>query len=107
MSKNETILDGIAIVGMAGRFPGASSVAEFWRNQCDGVESISQFSPEQIRATHGADPSKFVAARSILKDVDQFDAAFFGINPKDAELLDPQHRGVPRMLLGGDRRCGI
>ena len=93
MSKNDPILDGIAIIGTAGRFPGASSVADFWRNQCNGVESISHFSTEQIRAHRwlwgigngwGAFHS---GCLSIM-----FDAAFFGINPKEAELLDPQHR---------------
>ena len=91
MKENQTEhLDGIAIVGMSGRFPGARSVAEFWENQKAGRESISHFEdsdvPDQSRQPN------FVGARSILADVDQFDPAFFGILPKEAELMDPQHR---------------
>jgi amino acid adenylation domain-containing protein len=87
--------DGVAIIGMAGRFPGARSVAEFWRNQLDGIESISQFTIEELeiadKAKVAADPS-YVRARSILDEVDLFDADFFGIYPREAELMDPQQR---------------
>jgi amino acid adenylation domain-containing protein len=88
-------LDGIAIVGMAGRFPGARSVAEFWRNQLSGVEGISQFSFEELElpgAKAAAKQPNYVRARSILEDIDKFDADFFGILPKEALEMDPQHR---------------
>nr|QEO74290.1 phosphopantetheine-binding domain-containing pro [uncultured bacterium] len=86
----------IAIVGMAGRFPGAKSVGEFWRNLCDGVESVQFFTDDQLRAA-GVDPSllsdpRYVRARAALDDVDLFDAPFFRYTPREAESIDPQHR---------------
>jgi amino acid adenylation domain-containing protein len=88
-------LDGVAIVGMSGRFPGARSVAEFWRNQLSGVEAISHFSLEELElpgSKAAAQQPNYVRARSILKDIDKFDAEFFGILPKEAMEMDPQHR---------------
>ena len=88
-------VSGIAIVGMSGRFPGAKSVAEFWNNQLAGVESISHFTVEELeipRAAETAADPNYVRSRSMLKDVEFFDADFFGILPKEAALIDPQHR---------------
>ncbi|MDB6068282.1 MAG: Malonyl CoA-acyl carrier protein transacylase [Pedosphaera sp.] len=90
-------LEGIAIIGLTGRFPGAANVDELWQNLTAGVESISTFTDEQLAAS-GLDvatlksDSHYVPARGILKDADCFDAAFFGINPKEAEVTDPQQR---------------
>ena len=86
----------IAVIGMAGRFPGARTVEAFWQNILTGVESISFFSPSELEAA-GWDPARiaspdFVAARGVLEGADEFDAGFFGISPRDAELMDPQHR---------------
>ncbi len=89
------LLQGVAIIGMAGRFPGAQSVAEFWRNQLDGVEAISHFRVEELEvpnATELVQDPNYVRARSILDDVDLFDAEFFGMYPREAELTDPQQR---------------
>ena len=88
--------DAIAIIGMAGRFPGATNVDEFWQNLRDGVETISHFSAEEL-AEAGVDPillaaPNFVKAYGALDDVESFDAAFFGIPPREAEIMDPQHR---------------
>ncbi|MEO5573839.1 MAG: type I polyketide synthase, partial [Gammaproteobacteria bacterium] len=88
--------EGIAIIGMTGRFPGAQDIQEFWKNLTAGVESISFFNDDEIKAS-GIDlaslqDGNYVKARGILKDIELFDAAFFGINPKDAEILDPQQR---------------
>jgi acyl transferase domain-containing protein len=87
----------IAIIGMAARFPGASNIARFWQNLREGVESISFFTDEEIessvidRAAAPADPH-YVKARAVLKDIEMFDASFFGFNPREAESMDPQHR---------------
>ncbi|MEO3854100.1 SDR family NAD(P)-dependent oxidoreductase [Acrocarpospora sp. B8E8] len=86
----------IAIVGMAGRFPGAADVDAFWRNLRDGVESISFFTPEELKAA-GVDEAlihdpAYVPARPILDDIAGFDAQFFGISPRMAALTDPQQR---------------
>ncbi|MBA4147177.1 MAG: amino acid adenylation domain-containing protein [Verrucomicrobia bacterium] len=86
----------IAIVGMAGRFPGANNVEEFWRNLRDGVEGIFPWRDEDllsqgVSAEELQDPN-YVKAGTALENLDQFDAGFFGFNPKEAEILDPQHR---------------
>ena len=89
--------EGIAIIGMAGRFPGAASVEELWANLIAGKESISFFSDQEL-VESGLDPAEmrrrghYVAARGVLEDADCFDAAFFGIHPKEAEVMDPQQR---------------
>ena len=88
--------EGIAIIGMAGRFPGAKNVDEFWQNLRDGVESISFFSEEELESL-GIDQSvvrdpRYVKARGVLEDIELFDASFFGFNPREAEITDPQHR---------------
>lgn len=89
--------EGIAIVGMSGRFPGAQSVDEFWRNLIAGRETISRFREDELEFTAStpeakANGQRFVGARGILEGVDLFDASFFGIFPKEAEIMDPQHR---------------
>ncbi len=86
----------IAVIGMAGRFPGAAGVAEFWQNIRGGVESISFFSEEELLAA-GVDPAtiadpSYVPARPVLDDVSGFDAGFFGISPRMAAITDPQQR---------------
>ena len=86
----------IAIVGMSCRFPGAGSTDEFWRNLRDGKESITLYSNEELEGL-GVDAaalrnSSFVKAGSLIPNVDLFDARFFGYSPKEAEILDPQHR---------------
>jgi acyl transferase domain-containing protein/non-ribosomal peptide synthetase component F/acyl carrier protein len=82
---------GIAIIGMAGRFPGADSLEQFWDNLRAGRESITFFSSDGApsNAPTGSGP---VAARGLLSDVDQFDAALFRLTPRQAQMLDPQQR---------------
>lgn len=86
----------IAVIGMAGRFPGARDIAELWRNLAGGVESISFFSPEELRAagapSSALDDRRFVAARGVLDEADLFDAGLFGYTPREAEVIDPQQR---------------
>ncbi|MEU4830778.1 SDR family NAD(P)-dependent oxidoreductase [Streptosporangium sp. NPDC023615] len=86
----------IAIIGMAGRFPGATDIGTFWRNISTGVESFTRFSDDELIAA-GVDPATFqqpnyVRSRPILEDIRGFDAGFFGYNPREATLADPQQR---------------
>src|SRR5579859_6086595 len=86
----------LAIVGMAGRFPGAQDVQTFWRNIAQGVVSIRPFDDEELLAAGVtpallADPN-YVKAGTILEGLDLFDASFFGYTPREAETMDPQHR---------------
>ncbi len=88
-------LDGIAIIGLSGRFPGARCVLEFWNNLCAGAASITRFNDDELEDSFSEAVRRhpnYVKARPILPDVDQFDAAFFGMYAKEAELTDPQHR---------------
>jgi non-ribosomal peptide synthase protein (TIGR01720 family) len=94
--KAYELMEGFAIIGMAGRFPGATNIQSFWQNLQDGVESLSLFQNEELVAA-GVPPalindSNYVKAGGVLENVDLFDAAFFDLNPKEAEVTDPQHR---------------
>jgi acyl transferase domain-containing protein len=86
----------VAIVGMSGRFPGAPDIDAFWQNLRAGVESRTVFSDEEILAqgmpAAALRNPKYIRSGFVLDGIDLFDAAFFGINPREAELLDPQHR---------------
>ncbi|HXP02138.1 MAG TPA: amino acid adenylation domain-containing protein, partial [Luteibacter sp.] len=85
----------VAIIAMAGRFPGAPDVETFWDNLCAGRESIRYFAPGEldpaVSQADREDPG-YVAARGVIDDVEQFDAGFFGMSPREAELTDPQQR---------------
>ncbi|WP_172381391.1 type I polyketide synthase [Streptomyces sp. MNP-20] len=86
----------IALVGMAGRFPGADGVEALWHNIRAGKDTITRFTEEELRAEGVPeallrDPA-YVRAGSVLDGVELFDAGFFGYTPKEAQLLDPQHR---------------
>lgn len=109
----------IAIVGMQARFPGAQSTEAYWANLRDGVESITHFSKEELRAS-GIPPRiveapNYVAARGIVEEAMRFDASFFKYLPGEALTIDPQQRAflecawaaledaaiVPRTFDGG------
>ncbi|HEX6911459.1 MAG TPA: beta-ketoacyl synthase N-terminal-like domain-containing protein, partial [Longimicrobium sp.] len=86
----------VAVVGMAGRFPGADDLQAFWRNLREEVESISFFTPAALLEA-GVDPAlvshpAFVPARGELRGADELDAELFRLSPRDAGILDPQHR---------------
>lgn len=87
---------GIAIIGMAGRFPGANTIHAFWENIKNGTESIQFFSDSELAASGLSEKMRrnpnYVAAKGILDDIAGFDASFFHINPREAELIDPQQR---------------
>jgi phthiocerol/phenolphthiocerol synthesis type-I polyketide synthase E len=86
----------IAIVGLAGRFPDAQTLDDFWRNVWTGTESLQTFSDVDLDGA-GVDASLrsnplFVRKGTILAGAELFDAGFFGLSPREAQILDPQHR---------------
>jgi len=89
-------MDGIAIIGMAGRFPGAATPQQFWQNLCNGVESIRFYTEAELLAL-GCSPTllqnlNFVPAAATVDEVEWFDADFFGYAPREVSRMDPQQR---------------
>ncbi|HEX6041746.1 polyketide synthase [Longimicrobium sp.] len=86
----------VAVIGMAGRFPGADDLDAFWRNLRDGVEGIRHFTPDELRAAGIPDEAiahpAYVPSFGSLNGIAEFDAAFFGYNPREAESMEPAHR---------------
>ncbi|MDT0263274.1 polyketide synthase [Jatrophihabitans lederbergiae] len=86
----------LAVVGMAGRFPGAPDIETFWQNLTAGVDSLTAFEPGLLRAKGLGEEvlghPKWVPAGQVLDDADKFDAGFWGIGHREAVLMDPQHR---------------
>ncbi|MDF5729364.1 MAG: beta-ketoacyl synthase N-terminal-like domain-containing protein, partial [Rhizonema sp. PD38] len=97
LEKNNDVDNAdICVIGLSGRFPKAQNLEQFWHNLRDGVESISFFSDQELESA-GIDSATlsdphYVKAAVPLEDIDLFDASFFGYNPRDAEIMDPQHR---------------
>lgn len=93
--SSESSRAAVAIIAVAGKFPGAADVDTFWSNLLEGREGVRTFAANELDpsldAALVADPH-YVRRRGVLEGVDQFDAAFFGITPKEAELMDPQQR---------------
>ncbi|MER6306840.1 amino acid adenylation domain-containing protein [Streptomyces sp. NPDC001657] len=86
----------IAVIGMAGRFPDADTLEEYWRNLTAGHESVVRYSREELLAAGvpeaELDQPGYVRAQSRLRDIASFDAEFFGYSRREAETMDPQHR---------------
>lgn len=88
----------IAIIGLDGRFPGADTLDQFWTNLCDGVDSIREVPKDRWDHDRYYDPDRGVSGKvyakwgGFLSDVDRFAAADFGINPVEAQFMDPQER---------------
>ena len=85
----------VAVIGMAGRFPGANTVDELWQVLREGRETIRFFTDSALDPSLPADLTTdpaYVKARGIVDGADTFDAGFFGLNPKLAEVMDPQQR---------------
>lgn len=109
----------VAVVGMAGRFPGAEDVNALWRLLQEGRETVKTFSPAELQVSEElARRPEYVPVRGVLEDVESFDAAFFGMTPREAAMTDPQIRilletawrtfedagrapGDPHALVGG------
>jgi acyl transferase domain-containing protein len=95
-NKDKDNLNGVAIIGMAARLPKAKHIDEFWKNLENKVECITFYEDQQLIDV-GIDPQvlkhpDYVKAKGEVADVDMFDASFFSINPREAEVTDPQHR---------------
>jgi amino acid adenylation domain-containing protein/non-ribosomal peptide synthase protein (TIGR01720 family) len=97
-NKSETKRTGleVAVIGMAGRFPGARNIEAFWNNLKDGKEGITFFTEEELKAVGVPEESlrdpNYVKARGIVEEKESFDAGFFGYIPAEAEVMDPQIR---------------
>src|SRR5437870_2187412 len=93
MSKEN--LNSIAVIGLGLRFPGAMTGRHFWNNLSKGVESIRTLKMEEM-LNEGVDElvldPNYVAAAGILDNIDYFDATFFNLTNKEAEIMDPQQR---------------
>lgn len=92
---SDQLQNAVAIIGMSGRFPGADTIEQFWQNLCAGRESIQTIPASELDDGLTAEEranGKYVAARALLENVDQFDAEFFHFLPREAELTDPQQR---------------
>ena len=89
-------VEKIAVIGMSGRFPGASNLDEFWSNLCAGTESIRKLTPQELRDAGVPEDLRskrnFVAANALVADIEKFDAEYFDYTRREAETTDPQHR---------------
>ncbi len=102
--------DDVAVIGMAGRFPGAHNIEIFWNNIREGLETIQFFSDDEI-LKNGVEPAllnnpDYVKAGGTLDGADLFDAAFFGYTPKEAEIIDPQQRLFLEIAWAGIEHAG-
>lgn len=121
-SKASGAMD-IAIVGMSGRFPGASGLDEYWDNLVNGRNTVTEIDRWDEKSyydpTPGTPSKSYINRTGMLKDMDQFDPLFFNISPREAELMDPQQRvfleeawkaledaGFSDRYLEG-RKCGV
>ncbi|MFI7066265.1 amino acid adenylation domain-containing protein [Kribbella sp. NPDC050124] len=86
------VVEPVAVVGLAGRFPGAEGLEQFWDNLVGGVESIRRFSPDEVSQAGGHPDDGLVAVSGALDQVESFDARFFGLGDREAELMDPALR---------------
>jgi len=96
VARQEDTIEEIAVIGLAGRFPGARDIDQFWENIRNGIESITRFADQELESqgipSEWLQDPNYVKAGTVLEDFDQFDAMFFGYSPKEAENIDPQQR---------------
>ena len=110
LSANAPSGEDIAIVGLSVDVPGAQGVDAYWSNLRDGVESIRRLTEEEL-LENGETPENiarknYVPAAADLKEFAHFDADFFGFSPKDAAILDPQHRKFLEVSWGAMEQAG-
>ena len=88
--------NAVAVIGMAGRFPGANSVSEFWRNLRADAEAIVSLSEDDLLAAGVGEKAlashSYIRRAALMEGVEEFDAEFFGFTPQFARMMDPQHR---------------
>jgi amino acid adenylation domain-containing protein len=92
---DQGLQDAVAVVGMAGRFPRAATIEQFWDLLRNGVDAVTTFSPGELQqAGYGAERGMpgFIGARGLLDGAELFDAAFFGYHSTEATVIDPQQR---------------
>ena len=96
IQSSELESPSVAILGMSGRFPGAGCLEDFWRNLRDGLEAISVLSDAELDIAGVASrrrlDARYVRAAAVLEGIDLFDASFFNMSARDAQITDPQHR---------------
>ena len=98
VSDDAAAARAVAVIGMAGKFPGADTLDEFWRNLRDGVNSVGEVPPSRWDVAKHFDPDPAAPGKSyskwggFLRDIELFDPLFFGITPAEAECMDPQQR---------------
>ncbi|MEM9365120.1 MAG: amino acid adenylation domain-containing protein [Planctomycetota bacterium] len=110
--RSRTSVDrkGYAIIGMAARMPGATDLSEFWDNLVHGRESIQSFPPDELDPSLHPDDTtskSYVASRGVVDDADQFDAGFFGMPRRLAELTDPQQRVLLELAWSALEDAGV
>ncbi|ESQ11496.1 MAG: type I polyketide synthase [Thiohalocapsa sp. PB-PSB1] len=108
-SEGRDMAAEIAVIGMACRFPGASTPEDFWHNLCHGVDSISDFPDQELEQPDPAlrNAPDYVKAGAVLEDIASFDAELFGYTDKEAALLDPQQRLLLECALEAMERAGV
>lgn len=97
MLRDETLWEqGIAVIGMSGRFPGAKDVEAYWKLLSQGDQGVRFYTDEELLQAGVREEvlqdSQYIKAKGVLDDPVMFDAAFFGMNPREAEWTDPQQR---------------
>ncbi len=102
--------DGIAVIGMAGRYPGGNDIEAFWENLQQGRSAISEVPSDRWDWRQHVDPDRkdrsYTQWGGFITDVDKFDPLFFGISPREARFLDPQQRLILEMAWSAIEDAG-
>src|SRR5436309_7253324 len=105
--------EAVAIIGMACRFPGAPSLADFWTSLCEGRDGIGPVPKQRWDAAamfhQDAKALGKINTRfgGFIEDIDRFDAAFFGISPREATQMDPQQRVLLELAYEAIEDAGL
>lgn len=108
-TEESQLSEAVAIIGMACRFPGADNLDALWHLLTEGREAITFFSRDELSPAIPPSLSQhpdYVPAKGMITAADSFDAAFFGITPREAELMDPQHRVLMELVWHAFENAG-